>query len=216
MRKNLGSKGREVGDADRDADPRSLRRLRRADRLLQGASTTTTSATGRSPSNARCSTRTGSGRRPQGQARNRTRNCGTPRTCLSPTAAHRRGAGKGDASRRTSTPRSPARPRRLDRWKKTKVGYEIPFTRHFYKYVPPRPLAEIDADLRSRSPRSSLVAGGRRVTAMELSERPQITTWLGVGPRLGSRRGARAPDRGTTHNDILCVRVDASPAIGSA
>jgi len=30
---------------------------------------------------------------------------------------------------------------------KTKVGYEIPFTRHFYKYVPPRPLTEIDADL---------------------------------------------------------------------
>ena len=30
---------------------------------------------------------------------------------------------------------------------KTKTGYEIPFTRHFYKYVPPRPLAEIDADL---------------------------------------------------------------------
>jgi type I restriction enzyme M protein len=30
---------------------------------------------------------------------------------------------------------------------KTKVGYEIPFTRHFYTYVPPRPLAEIDADL---------------------------------------------------------------------
>lgn len=32
-------------------------------------------------------------------------------------------------------------------WAKTKTGYEIPFTRHFYKYVPPRPLAEIDADL---------------------------------------------------------------------
>lgn len=30
---------------------------------------------------------------------------------------------------------------------KTKVGYEIPFTRHFYTYTPPRPLAEIDADL---------------------------------------------------------------------
>ncbi|MGP5524820.1 type I restriction-modification system subunit M [Glutamicibacter arilaitensis] len=30
---------------------------------------------------------------------------------------------------------------------KTKVGYEIPFTRHFYKYVAPRPLEEIDADL---------------------------------------------------------------------
>jgi type I restriction enzyme M protein len=30
---------------------------------------------------------------------------------------------------------------------KTKVGFEIPFTRHFYDYVPPRPLAEIDAEL---------------------------------------------------------------------
>ena len=30
---------------------------------------------------------------------------------------------------------------------KTKVGYEIPFNRHFYEYVPPRSLEEIDADL---------------------------------------------------------------------
>lgn len=30
---------------------------------------------------------------------------------------------------------------------KTKTGYEIPFTRHFYVYTPPRPLEEIDADL---------------------------------------------------------------------
>lgn len=40
-----------------------------------------------------------------------------------------------------------------DAWideKKTKVGYEIPFTRHFYRYVPPRPLSEIDADLESQ------------------------------------------------------------------
>jgi type I restriction enzyme M protein len=37
-----------------------------------------------------------------------------------------------------------------DAWidhEKTRVGYEIPFTRHFYKYVPPRTLEEIDADL---------------------------------------------------------------------
>ncbi|MEW1795698.1 type I restriction-modification system subunit M [Streptomyces niveus] len=37
-----------------------------------------------------------------------------------------------------------------DAWideEKTKVGYEIPFTRHFYVYTPPRPLAEIDAEL---------------------------------------------------------------------
>ncbi|HEX5402065.1 MAG TPA: class I SAM-dependent DNA methyltransferase [Pseudonocardiaceae bacterium] len=31
---------------------------------------------------------------------------------------------------------------------KTKIGYEIPFTRHFYVYTPPRPLAEIDAELK--------------------------------------------------------------------
>jgi type I restriction enzyme M protein len=30
---------------------------------------------------------------------------------------------------------------------KTRVGYEIPFTRVFYRYVPPRPLAEIDKDV---------------------------------------------------------------------
>jgi type I restriction enzyme M protein len=29
-----------------------------------------------------------------------------------------------------------------------RVGYEIPFTRYFYVYTPPRPLAEIDAELR--------------------------------------------------------------------
>lgn len=32
---------------------------------------------------------------------------------------------------------------------KTKVGYEIPFTRHFYVYTPPRPLVEIDAELKA-------------------------------------------------------------------
>lgn len=30
---------------------------------------------------------------------------------------------------------------------KEKIGYEIPFTRHFYKYIPPRDLAEIDTEL---------------------------------------------------------------------
>jgi type I restriction enzyme M protein len=32
---------------------------------------------------------------------------------------------------------------------RTRIGYEIPLTRHFYKYVPPRPLAEIDAEITS-------------------------------------------------------------------
>jgi type I restriction enzyme M protein len=32
---------------------------------------------------------------------------------------------------------------------KTKIGYEIPLTRHFYRYAPPRPLAEIDAEIKA-------------------------------------------------------------------
>jgi len=32
---------------------------------------------------------------------------------------------------------------------KTKVGYEIPINRHFYVYEPPRPLAEIEQDIRA-------------------------------------------------------------------
>ncbi len=34
-------------------------------------------------------------------------------------------------------------------YEKTKFGYEIPLTRHFYKYVPPRPLEEIDAEIKA-------------------------------------------------------------------
>ncbi|OQA03902.1 MAG: N-6 DNA Methylase [Planctomycetes bacterium ADurb.Bin401] len=39
-----------------------------------------------------------------------------------------------------------------DAWidhKKTKVGYEIPLNRHFYRYEPPRPLEVITADVKS-------------------------------------------------------------------
>lgn len=30
---------------------------------------------------------------------------------------------------------------------KTKIGYEIPLTKHFYKYTPPRPVSEINAEI---------------------------------------------------------------------
>lgn len=36
---------------------------------------------------------------------------------------------------------------------KTKVGYEIPFTRQFYKYAPPRSLEEIDTDIKASEER---------------------------------------------------------------
>jgi type I restriction enzyme M protein len=32
---------------------------------------------------------------------------------------------------------------------RTKIGYEIPFNRHFYRYEPPRPLEEIEADIKA-------------------------------------------------------------------
>ena len=32
---------------------------------------------------------------------------------------------------------------------KTKIGYEIPLTRHFYTYTPPRPLHEIDTEIKT-------------------------------------------------------------------
>ena len=31
---------------------------------------------------------------------------------------------------------------------KTKIGFEIPFTRHFYVYTPPRPVEEIAAEIK--------------------------------------------------------------------
>jgi len=47
-------------------------------------------------------------------------------------------------------------PHAPDAWidpEKTKVGYEIPFNRHFYVFKPPRPLADIDADLKQTTDR---------------------------------------------------------------
>ena len=47
-------------------------------------------------------------------------------------------------------------PHAPDAWidhEKTKVGYEIAFNRHFYVFKPPRPLAEIDAELKESTDR---------------------------------------------------------------
>ncbi len=55
------------------------------------------------------------------------------------------------------------KPHAADAWidhEKTKVGYEIPFNRHFYVFTPPRPLAEIDAELKTVTDRIlSMIAG---------------------------------------------------------
>jgi len=43
---------------------------------------------------------------------------------------------------------------------KTKVGYEIPFNRHFYVFKPPRALTEIDAELKTVTDRILAMIGG--------------------------------------------------------
>jgi len=50
-----------------------------------------------------------------------------------------------------------------DAWidhEKTKAGYEIPFNRHFYVFQPPRPLSEIDAELKTVTDRILTMIGG--------------------------------------------------------
>ena len=54
-------------------------------------------------------------------------------------------------------------PHAADAWidhEKTKIGYEIPFNRHFYVFQPPRPLAEIDAELKGVTDRILTMIGG--------------------------------------------------------
>jgi len=54
-------------------------------------------------------------------------------------------------------------PHAPDAWidhEKTKVGYEIPFNRHFYVFEPPRELAEIDADLKQCTDRIQTMIKG--------------------------------------------------------
>ena len=54
-------------------------------------------------------------------------------------------------------------PHAPDAWidpEKTKVGYEIPFNRHIYVFQPPRPLAEIDAELKGVTDRILTLLGG--------------------------------------------------------
>ena len=76
---------------------------------------------------------------------------------------------EADTIRRLNTVDVPLHHRRLPRsrstrpyvpdvWhdpKKTKIGYEIPLTRHFYTYTPPRPLQQIDAEIRILEVRDS-------------------------------------------------------------
>jgi type I restriction enzyme M protein len=54
-------------------------------------------------------------------------------------------------------------PHAPDAWidhEKTRTGYEIPFNRHFYVFQPPRPLLEIDAELKACTDKIVKLIGG--------------------------------------------------------
>ena len=57
----------------------------------------------------------------------------------------------------------PVLPHAPDSWiddEKTKVGYEIPFNRHFYVFEPPRELGEIYAELKKVTDRIKAMIEG--------------------------------------------------------
>ncbi len=149
MRKNLGAKGREIGDADRarivrlhadfeDADP-ELSKVLRNDEF--GYWTVTVERPLLDEGGNPVVNRKGD---PKPDSKKRDTES-VPFTYDGSTA--------GAAAEREviqayfDAEVKPHVPDAWIDWSKTKTGYEIPFTRHFYKYTPPRPLAEIDADL---------------------------------------------------------------------
>ncbi len=113
----------------------------------------------------RCGTRSRSAMpmRHQSSTRRATRSptpsCATERTCRCRRCGwcsrrtRRSGCASSSTARRSmTTSTAEVFPYVPDAWvdhAKTKVGYEIPLTRHFYKYMPPRPLAEIDAEIKA-------------------------------------------------------------------
>jgi type I restriction enzyme M protein len=149
MRKNLGSKGREIREDDRakvvrlyedfeDAD-RELSKVMRNDEFGYWAVTVERPLV---DENGKPVVDRKGNPKPDSKRRD-TEN--VPFTYGGSTA----GAAGGREVIRTyfDTEVKPHVPDAWIDWTKIRTGYEIPFTRHFYKYIPPRPLAEIDADL---------------------------------------------------------------------
>ncbi len=88
----------------------------------------------------------GSGFEPDSDLRDQ-ENIPLPAGYLNMTEAEQQAAIHTDAEQHLKTEIHPYVP---DAWidhTKTRVGYEIPFTRHFYTYTPPRPVAEIRAEI---------------------------------------------------------------------
>jgi type I restriction enzyme M protein len=159
MRKSLGSKRKElspehIDDITRLFGRRCSRKSTRDGVPISRIFTTRTSATAPSPSSAPSAMRPArSCSAPRAKARASRcpmPACATPRTC-------RFSEDVETYFKREVLPHAP------DAWidhDKTKVGYEIPFNRHFYVFKPPRPLAEIDAELKGVTDRILTMIGG--------------------------------------------------------
>ena len=67
---------------------------------------------------------------------------------------------------------------------KTRIGYEIPFNRHFYRYEPPRPLEAIEADIKALGAEITELLG--EVASVDLPPYPRYRSsgieWLGDVP----------------------------------
>ena len=67
---------------------------------------------------------------------------------------------------------------------KTRVGYEIPLNRHFYRYEPPRPLEVIEADIKALGAEITELLG--EVTSTNLPPypryKPSAVEWIGNVP----------------------------------
>jgi len=62
---------------------------------------------------------------------------------------------------------------------KTKIGYEIPFNRLFYVFKPPRPLAEIDAELKGVTDRILVMIGGLTKRVSRATRNIRTAAWTG-------------------------------------
>ena len=72
---------------------------------------------------------------------------------------------------------------------KDKVGYEINFNRHFYKYTPPRSLEEIDAELKQAEEGDlAVAAGGDGVIGQVVSPFPAKLETCRLAAAIARRR----------------------------
>jgi hypothetical protein len=111
-------------------------------------------------------------------------------------------------------------PHAPDAWidhEKTKVGYEIPFNRHFYVFKPPRAAREIDAELKGVTDRILTMIGGCRSDSDEkFEELASFETFPGdllITTRGTIGRAAILPEnaeRGILHPCLLRLQPDNS------